>query len=54
MPSGPVQCVQTHHLVVNSEVIVEFDDTFSFGLELSVGLLCPPLFQVAMAIILAP
>lgn len=46
-------CVQTHPLVIHSEVVVELDDTFSFRLELSVGLLCPPLFEVAVAVVLA-
>ena len=44
----------THPLVINSEVIVELDDTFGLLLELSVGLLRPPLFEVAMAVVLAP
>lgn len=46
--------VQTHPLVINCEVIVELDDTFSFLLKLSVGVLCPPLFQVAVSVVLAP
>ncbi len=47
-------CEHTHPLVINSEVIIELDDTFSLCLELPVGLLCPPLFEVAMAVVLAP
>lgn len=47
-------CVQAHPLVINSEVIVELDDTLGLPLELPVGLLSPPLFQVAMAVVLAP
>lgn len=46
--------VQTHPLVINSEIIVELDDTFSLHLELSVGLLRPPLFEVAVTVVLAP
>lgn len=46
--------VHTYHLVINSEVVIELDNAFRFCLELSVGLLCPPLFEVAMAVVLAP
>ena len=46
--------VQTHPLVVNCEIIVELDDTFGLLLELSVGLLGPPLFEVAVTVVLAP
>lgn len=44
----------THRLVINGEVVVQLDDALGFGLELPVGLLSPPLFQVAVAVILAP
>lgn len=47
-------CLQTHPLVINGEVVVEVDNTFSFRLELPIRLLCPPLFEVAVAIVLAP
>lgn len=47
-------CVLTHPLVIHGEVVVELDDTFSLSLELPVGLLCPPLFEVAMTVVLAP
>lgn len=46
--------MQTHRLVINGEVVVQLDDALGFGLELPVGLLSPPLFQVAVAVILAP
>ena len=46
--------VQTHSLVINSEIIVELEDTFSLLLELSVGLLSPPLFEAAVPVVLAP
>lgn len=52
--SWNVGSVQTHRLVINGEVVVQLDDTLSLGLELPVGLLSPPLFQVAVAVILAP
>lgn len=55
--SVSVTCVvwiKAHLLVIYSEVIVELDNAFSLFLELSVGLLSPPLFEVAVAIILAP
>lgn len=46
--------MQAHPLVIHSEVIIELDDAFSLPLELSVRLLSPPLFKVAMTVILAP
>lgn len=48
------RCTQAHLLVINCEVIVEVHDAFGFRLKLSVRLLCPPLFEVPMTIILAP
>lgn len=47
-------CTQAHLLVINCEVIVEVHDALGFGLKLPVGLLCPPLFEVPVAIVLAP
>lgn len=50
----PQRQTAVHPLVINSEVIVELDDTFGFLLEFPVGLLRPPLFEVAVAVVLAP
>lgn len=43
----------THHVVVNGEVVVELDDALGLHLELPVGLLGPPLLDVAVAVVLA-
>lgn len=43
----------THHVVVNGEVVVELDDALGLHLELPVGLLRPPLLDVAVAVVLA-
>lgn len=54
---NPVVCaahVQTHPLVIHSEVIIELDDALGLLLELSVGVFRPPLFEIAMAVVLAP
>lgn len=40
-------------MVVNSEVVVELDDALGLHLELPVGLLGPPLLDVAVAVVLA-
>lgn len=47
-------CARTNPLVVNGEVVVELDDAFGLLLELSVGLLRPPLPQVAVPVVLPP
>lgn len=47
-------CTQAHLLVINGEVIVEVHDALGFRLKLPVRLLCPPLFEVPVAIVLAP
>lgn len=43
----------THHVVINGEVVVELDDALGLHLELLVGVLGPPLLDVAVAVVLA-
>lgn len=43
----------THHVVINGEVVVELDDALGLHLELPVGVLGPPLLDVAVPVVLA-
>lgn len=53
-PQGLREVRGSHPLIVDSEVVVEVDDALGLAQEAAVGGLCPPVQQVARAVILPP